>query len=81
LRAYAAYLAQDYAPVVVAARLRQFAGRVTKGLRSGAVLRAAINETRTQEAILDLLCRYAKAAADEPAESPSIPLGEAGEML
>ena len=81
LRAYAAYLAQDYAPVVVAARLRQFAGRVTKGLRSGAVLRAAINEARTQEAILDLLCRYAKAAADEPAESPSIPLGEAGEML
>ena len=81
LRAYAAYLAQDYAPVVVAARLRQFAGRVTKGLRSGAVLRAAINEARTQEAILDLLCRYAKAAADEPAESLSIQLGEAGELV
>jgi len=68
MRTYAAYLEEDYAPVVVAARLRQFAGRVTKGLRSGASLRAAINEARTKEAILDLLCRFAERAAEEPPE-------------
>src|SRR5947207_241087 len=68
MRTYAAYLEEDYTPVVVAARLRQFAGRVTKGLRSGAALRAAINEARTKEAILDLLCRFAEAAAEESLE-------------
>jgi tRNA-dihydrouridine synthase B len=68
MRTYAAYLEQDYTPVVVAARLRQFAGRVTKGLRSGAALRAAINEARTKDAILDLLCRFAETAAREPLE-------------
>lgn len=66
MRTYAAYLEEDYAPVVVAARLRQFAGRVTKGLRSGAGLRAAINEARTKGAILDLLCRFAEASSLEP---------------
>jgi len=65
MRTYAAYLEEDYSPVVVAARLRQFAGRVTKGLRSGAALRAAINEARSREAILDLLCRFAEASAKE----------------
>jgi len=65
MRTYAAYLEEDYAPVVVAARLRQFAGRVTKGLRSGAALRASINEARTKEAILDLLCRFAEATSSE----------------
>jgi tRNA-dihydrouridine synthase len=78
LRTYAAYLEEDYAPVVVAARLRQFAGRVTKGLRSGAALRAAINEARTKEAILDLLCRFAEVAAAEPADISCAALGEAG---
>ncbi len=66
MRAYAAYLDEDYAPAGVAARLRQFAGRVTKGLPSGAALRAAINDARSQEAILDLLCRFAAASAREP---------------
>ncbi len=80
LRAYAAFLAEDYAPVVVAARLRQFAGRVTKGLRSGAVLRAAINEARTKDAILDLLCRYAEAAAEEAGEPRATALGDAEEV-
>lgn len=65
MRTYAAYLEEDYADVVVAARLRQFAGRVTKGLRSGAALRASINEARTKGAILDLLCRFAEAASRE----------------
>ncbi|MGH7898141.1 MAG: tRNA dihydrouridine synthase DusB [Candidatus Binatia bacterium] len=65
MRTYASYLEEDYAPVVVAARLRQFAGRVTKGIPSGAALRAAINEARTKEAILDLLCRFAEAAGRE----------------
>jgi tRNA-dihydrouridine synthase B len=65
MRTYAAYLEEDYAPVVVAARLRQFAGRVTKGLRSGAAVRAAINDARSREAILDLLCRFAEASARE----------------
>ena len=78
--AYAAFLAEDYAPVVVAARLRQFAGRVTKGLRSGAVLRAAINEARTKDAILDLLCRYAEAAAEEAGEPRATALGDAEEV-
>jgi len=68
MRTYAAYLEEDYLPVVVAARLRQFAGRVTKGLRSGAALRAAINEARSREAILDLLCRFAEASGREAAE-------------
>lgn len=68
MRTYAAYLEEDYAPVVVAARLRQFVGRVTRGLRSGAALRAAINGARDKGAILDLLCRYAEAAAGEPSE-------------
>ena len=68
MRTYAAYLEEDYLPVVVAARLRQFAGRVTKGLRSGAALRAAINEARSREAILDLLCRFAEASGPEAAE-------------
>jgi tRNA-dihydrouridine synthase B len=68
MQTYAAYLEEDYTPVVVAARLRQFAGRVTKGLRSGASLRAAINEARTTEAILDLLCRFAERATSEPLE-------------
>ena len=65
MQTYARYLDEDYAPVVVAARLRQFAGRVTKGLRSGAPLRAAIHSARTKEAILDLLCRFAENAAHE----------------
>jgi tRNA-dihydrouridine synthase B len=65
MRTYATYLDEDYAPVVVAARLRQFAGRVTKGLRSGASLRAAINDARSKEAILDLLCRFAEHSARE----------------
>lgn len=69
MRLYAAYLAEDYAPVAVAARLRQFAGRVTKGLPSGAALRAAINEARTREAILDLLCRFAETVAASPADT------------
>ena len=80
MRTYAAYLDEDYAPVAVAARLRQFAGRVTKGLRSGAVLRAAINEARSKEAILDLLCRFAEAAADEPAEPATSPSAFAVEI-
>ncbi|MBI2964485.1 MAG: tRNA dihydrouridine synthase DusB [Deltaproteobacteria bacterium] len=66
MRTYAAYLDEDYAPAVVAARLRQFAGRVTKGLHGGAPLRAAINEARTEQAILDLLCRFAEASSGEP---------------
>jgi hypothetical protein len=53
---------------------------VTKGLRNGAVLRAAINDARTQDGILALLCRYAKAADDEPAEPRLMPLREAGEV-
>lgn len=63
LRTYAAYLDADYPPTAVAARLRQFAGRVTKGLPSGAALRCAINEARTVESILDLLYRFAAASA------------------
>jgi nifR3 family TIM-barrel protein len=78
LRAYAAYLEEDYNPVVVAARLRQFAGRVTKGLRSGAVLRAAIHEARSKDAILGLLCRFAEVVAAEPDEAPTTSLDEAG---
>jgi tRNA-dihydrouridine synthase B len=66
MRTYAAYLEEDYGPVPVAARLRQFAGRVTKGLPSGAALRAAINDARTKAAILDLLCRFAEASTREP---------------
>ncbi len=66
LFAYSAYLEEDYSPPIVAARLRQFAGRVTKGLPSGAALRSAINEARSREAILDLLCRFAAATAEEP---------------
>lgn len=66
MRTYAAYLEEDYGPVPVAARLRQFAGRVTKGLPSGAALRAAINDARTKEAILDLLCRFAEASTRGP---------------
>jgi len=66
MRTYAAYLEEDYGPVPVAARLRQFAGRVTKGLPSGAALRAAINDARTKGAILDLLCRFAEASTREP---------------
>ncbi len=38
---------------------------MTKGLRSGAPLRAAINEARTKDAILDLLCRFAETTAGE----------------
>jgi tRNA-dihydrouridine synthase B len=60
---YAAFLEEDYPPVAVAARLRQFAGRVTKGLPSGAALRADINGARTTAAILDLLYRFAQSAA------------------
>jgi tRNA-dihydrouridine synthase B len=73
MRTYAAYLEEDYGPVVVAARLRQFAGRVTKGLPSGAALRAAINDARTKSAILDLLCRFAEVSSREPdMEPPSV---------
>jgi tRNA-dihydrouridine synthase B len=68
---YAAYLEEDYAPFAVVARLRQFAGRVTKGLRSGAALRAAINEARSKQAILELLCRFAEAAARPLPEEPA----------
>jgi nifR3 family TIM-barrel protein len=71
MRTYASYLEEDYLPVVVAARLRQFAGRVTKGLRSGAALRAAINEARSRDAILDLLCRFAESSATEAFEAPA----------
>jgi nifR3 family TIM-barrel protein len=78
LRAYAAYLEEDYTPVVVAARLRQFAGRVTKGVRSGAALRAAINEARSKDAILGLLCRFAAVAAAESAEPPPTSFDEVG---
>jgi nifR3 family TIM-barrel protein len=60
MRLYARLLEEDYQPPVVAARLRQFAGRVTKGLPGGNPLRAAINEARTTCAILDLLCRFAE---------------------
>jgi tRNA-dihydrouridine synthase B len=77
LRTYADYLEEDYTPVVVAARLRQFAGRVTKGLRSGAAVRAAINEARSKDAILGVLCRFAEVAAAEPAEPSPTSLGEA----
>jgi nifR3 family TIM-barrel protein len=62
---YAAYLEEDYPETIVAARLRQFAGRVTKGLPSGAALRSAIHEARSKQAILDLLCRFAEAASRE----------------
>jgi tRNA-dihydrouridine synthase B len=61
MHAYAACLEEDHPPVAVVARLRQFAGRLTKGLRSGAALRAAINDARSKQAILDLLCRFAAA--------------------
>jgi nifR3 family TIM-barrel protein len=71
MRTYASYLDEDYAPVVVAARLRQFAGRVTKGLRSGASLRAAINEARSKQAILDLLCRFAEHSARDDDDAPA----------
>ncbi len=81
LHAYAAYLEEDYSPVVVAARLRQFAGRVTKGLRSGAALRAAINEARSKDAILGLLCRFAEVAAAEPAGISPESVGEAGGVV
>jgi tRNA-dihydrouridine synthase B len=70
MRIYAAYLEEDYAPVAVAARLRQFAGRVTKGLRCGAGLRAAINDARSKQAILELLCRFAETAASPAPEEP-----------
>ncbi len=63
---YCAYLEEDYSPPIVAARLRQFTGRVTKGLPSGAALRSAISEARTKEAILDLLGRFAAATVEEP---------------
>jgi nifR3 family TIM-barrel protein len=66
MRRYAAYLEEDYGPVRVAARLRQFAGRVTKGLPSGAALRAAIHDARTKTAILQLLCRFAEASTRAP---------------
>jgi tRNA-dihydrouridine synthase B len=71
MQCYAAYLEEDYAPVAVAARLRQFAGRVTKGLRSGAALRAALNEARSKQAILELLCRFAETGASLSAEGPA----------
>jgi nifR3 family TIM-barrel protein len=64
MRTYTSYLEEDYTPIVVAARLRQFAGRVTKGVPGGAALRSAINEARSKEAILDLLCRFAEVAAE-----------------
>jgi hypothetical protein len=51
---------------------------VTKGLRSGAVLRAAIHGARSKDAILGLLCRFAEFVAAEPDEPPTAPLGEAG---
>ncbi|HSD09342.1 MAG TPA: tRNA dihydrouridine synthase DusB [Candidatus Binatia bacterium] len=70
MHTYAAYLEEDHAPIAVAARLRQFAGRLTKGLRSGAVLRAGINEARSKQAILDLLCRFAEAEGSPPGEEP-----------
>ena len=41
---------------------------MTKGLRNGAALRSAINEARSKQAILDLLCRFAETAASLPAE-------------
>jgi tRNA-dihydrouridine synthase len=73
MHAYAAYLEEDYAPVAVTARLRQFAGRVTKGLRNGAALRAGINEARSKQAILDLLCRFAETAASHfPEEAAAV---------
>jgi len=76
MRTYADYLTEDYGPVVVAARLRQFAGRVTKGLRSGSALRASINGARTPQAILDLLCRFAELAPEAAAEPPEGSFGE-----
>jgi tRNA-dihydrouridine synthase B len=72
MRRYAGFLDEDYAPPVVAARLRQFAGRVTKGLRSGAPLRAAINGARSKEAILDLLCRFAESTAEDDLQAPPL---------
>ena len=68
MHAYAAYLEEDHPPVAVAARLRQFAGRLTKGLRSGAALRSAINTARSKENILDLLCRFAETEGSLPGE-------------
>jgi tRNA-dihydrouridine synthase len=63
MRTYAAFLEEDYEPHVVATRLRQFAGRVTKGLRGGNELRREINGARTKGAILALLERFAELAA------------------
>ncbi len=60
LRTYAEYLEEDYRPAVAAARLRQFAGRVTRGLPSGAAVRCAIQSARNVESILDLLFRFAE---------------------
>ncbi len=76
MQLYASYLAEDYTEIGVAARLRQFAGRVTKGLPSGAALRAAINEARSREAILDLLCRFAEKVESASAAEPATPAGE-----
>lgn len=68
MRTFAAFLEEDYEPHAVAARLRQFVGRVTRGLRGGNELRREINDARSKEAILDLLLRYAEVAArnEEP---------------
>ena len=71
MRTYADYLEEDYPPHVVAARLRQFVGRVSKGLRGGAELRREINASRSKEAILDLLCRFAEVAARESLTQPA----------
>ena len=63
LRTYAAFLDEDYEPPAATARLRQFVGRVTKGLRGGAELRRRINDARSREAILELLDGFAEIAA------------------
>jgi tRNA-dihydrouridine synthase B len=70
MHTYASYLEEDRAPVGVAARLRQFAGRLTKGLRSGAALRAAINDARSKQAILAILCRFAETEGGRAEEEP-----------
>jgi nifR3 family TIM-barrel protein len=63
MRRFAGFLEEDYEPHAVVARLRQFVGRVTSGLRGGNDLRRSINDARSKEAILDLLLRFADLAA------------------
>ena len=67
MRSFAAFLEEDYEPHAVAARLRQFVGRVTRGLRGGSDLRRRINDSRSKDAILDLLLGYAEVAAKNDA--------------